>query len=72
MTASELTYFTCTGFWYDLETPDTGGTTSQPKFNNISGFVSFYPRLPAGFTAYIANLDIGGGTAQSTGLAIAP
>jgi hypothetical protein len=72
MTASELTYFNCTGWWYDVESANLGGTTSDLQFRVISAFVAFYPRLPAGFTAQIANLDIGGGTGQPTSLAISP
>jgi hypothetical protein len=72
MTASELTYFNVTGFWYDVEAPLTGGSTSTPQFEVISAFVNFIPRLPLGFTIQVSNLDIGGGTGQNVGLAIAP
>ena len=72
MTAAELTYFPVTGFWYGLESPDLGGTTNTLQFRVISGFVTFYPRLPNDFVANVGNLDIGGGTGQPTALGIPP
>jgi hypothetical protein len=72
VTATELIYFPATGYWYDVEAPLTGGSTSQLQFLVISAFVTFTPRVPIGFTAQIANLDLGNGNTGSASLAIAP
>ena len=73
MTAAELTYFTCTGFFYDVESPLTSGSTNADQFNPISGaFVTFTPRVPAGFTVLISNLDLGSGNAGATAVALPP
>lgn len=69
---TELTYFTTTGFFYDVEAPLTGGSTDQLQFLVISAFVTFTPRVPTGFTVQIADLDLGDGNTGSTSLAIAP
>jgi hypothetical protein len=69
---NELTYFTATGHWYDIEAPATSGSTNQPQFLVISAFVTFTPRLATGTVEYITNLDIGGGIGANVGLAIAP
>ena len=72
MTAAELVYFTVTGHWYDVEAPDTSGTTNAPQFLVISGFVTFTPRVPPGTTVEIANLDLGNSTSANTAVALAP
>ena len=73
MTANELTYFTVQGHWYDVEAPDTSGSTNALQFLVISGFVTFTPRLRPGTVVYIPNLDLDGGTTSAnTALAIAP
>lgn len=59
MTVNQLTYFTVTGYWFDVETPDTSSTTNQPKFSVVSAFVTFTPRLAPGTVEYIQNLDLG-------------
>lgn len=59
MTVNQLTYFTVQGHWYDVEAPDTSGTTSQPQFLVISAFVTFTPRLAPGTVENITNLDLG-------------
>jgi len=69
---TELTYFTATGHWYNIESASPGGTTSNLQFQVISGFVQFYPRLPTGWTAHIADLDLGDEGVADTDLAIAP
>jgi hypothetical protein len=73
MTANELTYFTVQGHWYDVEAPDTSGSTNALQFLVVSAFVTFTPRLKPGTVVYIPNLDLDGGTTSAnTALAIAP
>ena len=71
MTNPTLTYFAVTGYFFDVESALPGGTTSALQFEPLSAFVSFYPRVPAGFTARVDNLDFSG-TPHDTALAIAP
>lgn len=59
MTVSELTYFTVVGHYYDVEAPNTSGSTNQPQFLVVSAFVEFTPRLKPGDVEYISNLDLG-------------
>lgn len=58
MTATSLTYFPVTGFWYDVESPPLTGTTNTPAFLVVSAFVTFTPRLAPGTVEYISNLDL--------------
>src|SRR5437879_10537058 len=59
MTVNQLTYFTVTGHWYDVEAPDTSGSTNKPQFLVVSAFVTFTPRLAPGTSIPISNLDLG-------------
>lgn len=71
--ANELTYFTVTGFYYNVEGPSTGGTTNADQFvGDTGGFITFTPRVPTGFTVLISNLDLGSGNSGSTAVALAP
>jgi hypothetical protein len=63
VTARELTYFPVTGFF---------DTTVNGVMVNFDATVVCTPRLPAGFTALISNLDIGGGVGAPTALAFPP
>jgi hypothetical protein len=73
VTATELTYFTVTGFYYDVESPYTGSTTNADQFNGLTGaFITFTPRVPAGFTVLISNLDLGSGNTGSTSISLPP
>ena len=73
MTANELQYFTVTGFYYNIESPDTSGTTNAAQFvGDTGGFITFTPRVPTGFTVLISNLDLGSGNTGSTAIALAP
>lgn len=73
MTANEITYFSVTGYYYDIESPYTGGTTNADQFNGLTGgFITFTPRLPTGFTVLISNLDLGSGNTGSTAIALPP
>jgi hypothetical protein len=69
---NELTYFLVTGTWYDVESPDPSANTNQPLYQIISAFVTFYPRVPLGFTAQIQDLDNGNGLGVNTAVALAP
>jgi hypothetical protein len=57
-TGSELVFFPVTGFWLDVENPALAGDTNALVVNTVSGDVTFYPRLPNGFVAYVENLDL--------------
>jgi hypothetical protein len=69
---NELTYFPVSGTWYDVESPDTSGDTNQVLYQIISGYVTFYPRVPVGFAALIENLDDGSGVGVDTSVSFAP
>jgi hypothetical protein len=69
---NELTYFLVTGAWYDVESPDPSANTNLPLYQIVSAFVTFYPRVPAGFTAQIQDLDNGSGFGTNTAVALAP
>lgn len=71
-TPNELVYFPVSGTWYDVESPDLSGVTNHPLLQIISGYVTFYPRVPAGFTALIENLDTGSGVGNNTAVSLAP
>lgn len=68
MTANQLTYFTVTGQWFDVESPNTSGSTNAPQFLVVSAFVEFTPRLAPGDMEYVANLDLGVTLAAPHGL----
>lgn len=68
MTANELTYFTVTGHWYDVEAPITSGSTNAPQFQVVSAFVTFTPRLRPGTTVFVSDLDLGMNVAPPSGL----
>lgn len=70
MTLNQLTYFTVTGNFYDVEAPSTSGSTNVPTFTIISAFVEFTPRLAPGTLEYISNLDLGFTLAAPSGLAV--
>lgn len=72
MTANELTMFTVSGHWYDVEAPITSGSTNTPQFQVISAFVTFTARLAPGTVLYVPNLDLGNSTSANTAVAIAP
>jgi hypothetical protein len=72
VTVNQLTYFTVTGHWYDIEAPDTSGATNQPQFLVISAFVTFTPRLAPGTLEYITNLDLGFQIPAPTSLMVTP
>lgn len=71
--STELTYFTVTGFYYDVESPLTSGTTNADQFLGITGaFITFTPRVPTGFTVLVTNLDLGSGNTGATAIALPP
>jgi hypothetical protein len=67
-----LTYFTVTGYWYDVEQPDPGNTSIQPLLLDVNAYVDFIPRLPKGFAVLVAGLDHGDSTTGDTFVPIAP
>ena len=52
VTVAELTYFTITGFYGDIENPSGVGSSITPTFGVVSATVTFFPRVPLG-TVYI-------------------
>src|ERR1700761_7987038 len=68
MSANQLTYFTVTGQFYDVESPSTSGSSNKPQFLVVSAFVEFTPRLAPGDMEYVANLDLGVTLAAPSGL----
>lgn len=71
---TELTTFVVTGNYLDVENPNLSGTTNIPAQQPITGVVRFWPRVPTGFVAYVADLDLSGigGTSGNTAVAFAP
>ena len=67
-----LVYFTVNGVFVDVESADPAGSSSTLSYENISGFVTFYPRLPKGAVQFIANLTLPVSGSASAALAIAP
>lgn len=72
MTVNQLTFFTVTGQWWDVESPNTSGSTNQPQFLVVSAFVEFTPRLAPGDMEYITNLDLGFTLTPPSALTAAP
>jgi hypothetical protein len=52
---NSLTYFSVSGDFYNVTDPTLGDVTNVPQVQIIEGLVTFYPRLPKGFVAYIDN-----------------
>ena len=75
MTA-DLTWFTVTGEYLDVENPSTVGSNTQPRVNTVSGFVTIFPRIPTGSVLYISAFDLtqtqGGTGTAATALAFPP
>jgi hypothetical protein len=69
---NSLTYFTVTGFWYDIEQPNPNSTLITPLLLNVNAYVDFIPRLPVGFSVFVSNLNHGDGTFGDTDVPIAP
>lgn len=70
--ANELTFFEVSGHYYDVESPQTSGSTNELQFLVVSALVVFTPRLAPGAIEYISNLDIGNSESANVSLAIAP
>jgi hypothetical protein len=72
-----LSYFTATGYVYDVEQPNPAGTSTQPQLLEPSAYVDFFPgtqvsSFPAGFTLSVPNLNHGDGTIGDTMVPLAP
>jgi len=77
ITGTTLTFFPVTGYIYDVEQPDPGLTTAQPKLANVSAFVDFFPGnengpFPTGYALVLANFDHGDTTKGNTFVPLAP
>jgi hypothetical protein len=55
---NSLTYFPVSGDYRNVADPSLSGTTTDPQVQIIEGLVTFYPRLPEGFVAYVDDLII--------------
>lgn len=55
---NSITYFTVTGDYRNVADPIISGTTNVPDLEIIEGFVTFFPRLPVGFVAYIDDFQL--------------
>jgi len=53
-----LTYFPVTGDYQSVNAPLPQSTTSAPIMGPIQGLVTFTPRVPAGWVAYVADYQI--------------
>jgi hypothetical protein len=67
-----LTYFTVTGHWYDIESPDPAGSSNTPAINVVYAFVTFTARLKPGTQLNIAGYTRPDSTTGNTGLVPAP
>lgn len=55
---NSLTYFPVTGDYRNVSDPLITGNTNVPDLEIIEGFVTFYPRLPVGFVAYVDDFQL--------------
>jgi hypothetical protein len=69
---NELTYFGITGAYADIENPPLIGGNLQPTTGIVSALVTFFARVPQGFTVFVPTLDMGNGYAADTALEFAP
>jgi hypothetical protein len=70
---TELTYFTVTGYYYDVESPLVSGSTNADQFLGLTGGdITFTPRVPTGFGVEIATLDLCSGQTGSTWVGLPP
>lgn len=72
-----LTYFTVTGYVYDVEQPNPGSTSGLPLLLQPSAYVDFFPgtqtsSFPTGFTVLVFNLNHSDGTIGDTMVPLAP
>lgn len=72
-----LTYFTVTGYVYDVEQPNPAATTGLPQLLEPSAYVDFFPgtqtsSFPTGFTVLVPNLNHSDGTIGDTMVPLAP
>jgi hypothetical protein len=70
MTGVRPAEFLVTGHWRDEEAPSRSGSTPNLTAGVVSAFVTFRPRVPRGFTAYVNNYDVNGdgSVVEDTGL----
>lgn len=70
--SSTLTYFPCTGYWFAIEGPELTGSTSNRRTLITQALVDIIPRVPAGFVAYVDQLDVYGDASlvQDTAISI--
>jgi hypothetical protein len=50
-----MTFFEVTGTFYAVADPSISGTINEPIMQTVSGLVTFTPRLPAGFQAFVGD-----------------
>lgn len=54
-TPQELTLFEVTGSWLSVSAPAVAGNNSDPTIEQVSGLVTFTPRLPRGLTFQVTD-----------------
>lgn len=54
-TPQELTLFEVTGSWLSVSAPAAAGNNSDPTIEQVSGLVTFTPRLPRGVTFLVTD-----------------
>lgn len=67
-----LTFFTVTGYFYDLEQQNPNQNSISPQLLDVNGYVDFIPRLPQGFSIEVTNMIHGDGTQGDTFMPVAP
>lgn len=75
--ANQLSWLTATGYVYDVEQQNPNASSITPVLSQVSAYVDFFPGnqagpFPAGFTAFVADLDHGNGTHGDTEVPLAP
>src|ERR1700712_4621925 len=66
--------FQVSGDWRDYEAPTLSGSTDNLQVQVLTGFVTFSPRVPPGFLAYMDDFDLSGDGSihRNTGIAFPP
>ena len=64
--SNTLTYFAADGYWLAAAPPDPTGTDPTPRVLVVSALVDFIPRVPAGFSVFVDQLDHGGIVADTS------
>lgn len=77
MATNSLTWFTVTGYIYDVEQQNPNDDSIQPVLGNVSAYIDFFPGIQEkpfdnGYAVLIQDLDHGDGTHGDTLVPLAP